>query len=277
MRLQAACLAAGAALVTAGAADAASVEIKDAVARVTVIPEARSDVRVEVLSTNPDLPLQVRSGRDGVVVDGDLERRIRSCSTRGGRPSVRVAGIGEVAHDAMPHIVVRTPRDVEVSAGGAVFGAVGRAASVELSNAGCGDWTVANVEGRLRANLAGSGDMRTGAAGEAVLRVAGSGDIRTQAILGRLQADVAGSGDIAVASVDGPLEARVAGSGDVRILGGHARPMTASVLGSGDVVFDGTAEALSARIAGSGDVRARQVTGQVQKTVMGSGGVIVGE
>ena len=36
----------------AGAAQAASVEVKDAVARVTVVPEARSDIKVEVISPN---------------------------------------------------------------------------------------------------------------------------------------------------------------------------------------------------------------------------------
>ena len=59
MRLLAA-LAASSLALAAGVAHAASVEIKDAVARVVVIPEARSDIKVEFLTTNPSLPLQVR-------------------------------------------------------------------------------------------------------------------------------------------------------------------------------------------------------------------------
>jgi hypothetical protein len=42
------------------------------------------------------------------------------------------------------------------------------------------------------------------------------------------------------------------------------------------VTFGGVADSLKARIAGSGDVRARQVTGNISKTVMGSGSVTVG-
>eukprot|EP01035_Chromulina_nebulosa_P060065 gene60065-82174_t len=51
MRVLAGCIAA-AAVMAAGAAQAASIEIRDAVARVTVVPEARSDIKVEVTRPN---------------------------------------------------------------------------------------------------------------------------------------------------------------------------------------------------------------------------------
>jgi hypothetical protein len=63
----------------------------------------------------------------------------------------------------MPQVVIHTPRDVKVSAGGAVFGSVGRSATLDLDNAGCGDWTIANVEGTAKVSQAGSGDTRMGA------------------------------------------------------------------------------------------------------------------
>ena len=44
--------AATAATLAAGAASAASVEVRDAVARVTVIPENRTDIKVEVIQAN---------------------------------------------------------------------------------------------------------------------------------------------------------------------------------------------------------------------------------
>ena len=71
MRLQAVLLAAAAAL-SAGAANAASVEVRDAVARVTVIPEDRRDIKIEVLNPNPRLPLKVSTEGDRTVVDGGL-------------------------------------------------------------------------------------------------------------------------------------------------------------------------------------------------------------
>lgn len=265
-------------LLAAGAAQAASpeVEIKDAVARVTVIPEARSDVKVEFLSTNAQLPLQVRTQNGKVIVDGAMERKIRGCDGSGTGVTVNVSGVGQVRYADMPQVVIRTPKDAHVEAGGAVFGVIGKSTSLELSNAGCGDWTVADVTGNLKLNLAGSGDTWTGRAGAAHLRVAGSGDVKTKAITGGLQVDIAGSGDVWAASVDGPLDVKIAGSGDVKIAGGKAAAMTVSVAGSGGVDFSGSADSLKARIAGSGDVKVRSVKGEVSKAIVGSGAVTIG-
>jgi hypothetical protein len=260
----------------AGAASAQSVEVKDAVARVTVIPESRSDIKVEFLSTNPRLPLQLRSFGGKTIVDGDLGRRIRNCRGSGERTAVEVRGVGEIGWRDMPQVVIRTPRDAKVEVGGAVFGSVGRSASLELGNAGCGDWTVANVEGRLRLSQAGSGDTRAGAAAEAKIRTAGSGDVTMADVHGPLEVEIAGSGDVNVGAIAGTLDVRVAGSGDVKVAGGHANAMNVSIAGSGDVDFGGTADTLKARIMGSGDVHARAVKGPISKMVMGSGGVSVG-
>jgi hypothetical protein len=260
-----------------GAPATPAVEIKDAVAQVTVIPENRADLRVEVISQNGRLPLKIKQLRHRLVIDGGLNGgKIRGCRGVGDNAVVRVAGIGDVALKDMPHIIIHAPRDVDASAGGAVYGAVGRARNVTLGNAGCGDWTVANVEQHLKINLAGSGDARAGAAGQATLRVAGSGDIAAAEVRGRLDVDVAGTGNVRVKSMSGPLDVHVAGAGDVTVERGQASAMTVSLAGSGNVVFGGVADTLTARIAGSGDVRARQVKGQVRKTVMGSGAVRIG-
>jgi hypothetical protein len=277
MRLPLTLVAAAFGCAAAGAAQAAAVEVKDAVARVTVIPENRGDIKVEFLSTNPRLPLRVRTFAGRTIVDGDLGRRIRNCRGSGQRVRVDVRGVGEVGWRDMPQVVIRTPRTADVSTGGAVFGAVGRSAGLQLANAGCGDWTIANVEGALRLSQAGSGDSRVGSAGEARIRVAGSGDVSTAEIRGALAVEIAGAGDVSVASVAGPLKVSTAGSGDVRVHGGHAAEMQVTIAGSGDVTFDGVADSLKARIAGSGDIHVRRVRGPVSKTVMGSGGVSVGE
>jgi hypothetical protein len=276
MRFPLMLLAATVSSLAAGAAGAASVEVKDAVARVTVIPENRTDVKIEFIATNPKLPLQLRTFGGRTIVDGDLNRKIRDCHGSGDRASVSVRGVGNVGWSEMPQVVIRTPRDVDVDAGGAIWGTVGRSASLSLGNAGCGDWTIGNVEGRMRLSQAGSGDTRAGSAGEAKVRVAGSGDTTISDVRGPVQVDIAGSGDVTVASVSGPLEVHVAGSGDVRVAGGKATDFEASVAGSGDVHFGGSAQNLKARIMGSGDVSAREVTGHVSKTIMGSGGVRIG-
>jgi hypothetical protein len=255
----------------------ASVEIKDAVAQVTIVPEDRTDVRVVVVSSNPRLPLKIRNSGRRTIIDGRLRPpRLRGCRGEGDKVSVGVAGVGEVPLQALPRIVIHTPRNVEVTAGGAVFGAIGRAANVTLGNAGCGDWTVANVDQELKLSLAGSGDARAGTSRLAKLRVAGAGDISTAEVFGEVDVDMAGSGDVNVRSAAGPMDIHVAGSGNVTVHGGRAGRVTVSIAGSGNVVFDGAADSLEARIAGSGDVRVKAVRGSVRKSVMGSGKVTVG-
>lgn len=261
-----------------GAQAAPSVEVRDAVARVVVTPEARQDVRVDVLTTNPSLPLTIRTEGDRVIIDGDLDRAIRACHARGERVSVKVAGVGDVVYADMPQLIIRTPMDVDLKVGGAVYGVVGRTQSLTISNAGCGDWTLANVSGKLDAALAGSGDLRTGSVGAATLKLAGSGDMAARQVSGPLAVDLAGSGDVTVASLTGSsLKINLAGSGDVEVGVGKVDAMSAAVAGSGDVRFDGEARSLQATIVGSGDIRVRKVTGTVSRSAIGSGEIRVDE
>lgn len=256
-----------------GAAQAATVEVKDAVARVTVIPEARDDVVVEVLRPNPRLPLKVRQLGGRTILDGDLNWDVRGCRMQGGRPVVHVRGVGDVAWADMPQVTIRTPGDVSLAAGGAVFGVVGRARSVDLVNAGCGDWTLANVAGRLAVSQAGSGATRMGSAGSVKFRSAGSGFMTAGVVREGAEIDIAGSGAVRLRSVSGPLKVRVAGSGDVTVDGGQVSEMAARIAGSGNVSFDGVAQSLKAGIAGSGDIHVHRVNGPVDQRVAGSGRV----
>ncbi|MFY8144855.1 MAG: GIN domain-containing protein [Caulobacter sp.] len=263
----------------AGAAAAApSVKIKDAVARVVIIPENRTDVKVEFLTTNAALPLTVRQDGEQVIVDGDLKmNRINGCNSRNGKAWVKVRGVGDVSYDNIPEIAVRMPMNVKVQAGGAVFGDIGRSDSVELGNAGCGDWTVANTKGKLEIAQAGSGGAKAGTSSQAEVSIAGSGDVSTQAVAGDLETNIAGSGDIWVASVSGKLEANIAGSGNITVAGGRSRSVDISVMGSGDVSFNGEADDVDVAVMGSGDVKIARATGPVKKHVGGSGDVIIGQ
>jgi hypothetical protein len=259
-----------------GALAEPAVEIRDAAVRVTVIPEDRQDVKVEVVTTNAALPLVVRNELDHVIVDGGLRHRIWGCNTMFGKTMVHVRGVGQVPLDNLPQIVVRTPMDSHVAASSAAFGTVGRSDVLTLSNAGCGDWTVANVKGRLQINDAGSGDVRAGSAGALDAHVAGSGDILMRQIEGPVNLDIAGSGDVTAASLNGPLHANIMGSGDVKIDGGRVSEMIVHIAGSGDVRFGGVADTLNASIAGSGDVDVAKVTGAIHKASFGSGDINVG-
>jgi hypothetical protein len=271
------CAGVTAAALVAGAASAAtSVEIRDAAVMVTVVPEARPDVKVSVVRTNPKLPLRISNLGDRVAVNGGLFGRNVNCHGDVDTPGARIWGTGDFGPDDLPRIVIRTPLDVRIRTGAAVFGDIGRAASVDLSAGGCGAWTVANVSGLLRVASAGSGDVHAGSAGSAQLRIGGAGGITMRDVAAGLDASTAGSGDMTIASVRGPLRARIVGSGDIIVNGGGVTTMDATVLGAGDIKLSGVAQSLNARILGSGDVAVDRVSGPVNKSVMGSGSVSVG-
>ncbi len=265
------------------------VEIKDAVARVVVIVEDRADVAVEVTQGNTRLPkLQVRRRGDEIQIDGGLGGRrfndaIRNCRSGpadarqpGDGASVEVRDLGRINVSDAPLIIIRSPRDVNVSAGSAVFGAVGRGArSVELSNGGCGDWVVANTDGSLDLSLGGSGDIRAGTSRSLDASLGGSGTIRAGAT-GNLDLSLGGSGEAWVAAVDGEVDIAIGGSGEVSIPRGSASSFEVAIGGSGDIDFGGTAGDVSVAIAGSGDIRIAEVTGRVSRSIVGSGDIRIG-
>ncbi|MFN3670237.1 MAG: GIN domain-containing protein [Brevundimonas sp.] len=269
------------------------VRIRNAVARVAVVVEDRTDIAVEVEQGTSGLPaIQVSRNGDDVVIDGDLRRRgvlsrsssIRNCQAGPGtaqRPgegaSVEVRGHGRINVSDAPLIVIRTPRHVDVGASGAVFGSVGRgAASVDLGNAGCGHWNVANTDGALVLSLAGSGDVRAGTSTSLEVSIAGSGSVAAGATRD-LEVSIAGSGDVTVARIDGPMEVSIAGSGDVKVRDGTSPEVSISILGSGDVEFGGVARDVSVSMAGGGDVTIARATGSVSRSVAGSGDIRIGD
>ena len=294
--------AATAALAFAGAAQAAEVEIRDAVARVVVIPEDRSDIAVEIEhgSSGLDRLTVTRRGSD-IIIDGGLSgSAVRNCTagpadaTQPGEGArVEVRGHGTINVSDAPLVVVRTPRDVDVEAGqsggrlrlfgirsgsgGAVYGSIGRGAtSVDLGNRGCGDWTVANTDGDLDISNAGSGAIRAGTSRTLDLSVAGSGGVSAGAT-GAADISVAGSGNIILAAA-ASTDVAVAGSGDVTIGRLEGQTLDVSIAGSGDVrVNGGRVETLDVSIAGSGNVSFDGRAGDVSASIMGSGDVRVAE
>ena len=100
------------ALSAVGAQAATKLEIRDAVTRVIVIPEARGDVKVEVQKRHPGLPMRMWVEGDTVKIDGDLGRNaIGNCHSMGGHKDVNVRDKGEIDYDDLPILVVRTPMD----------------------------------------------------------------------------------------------------------------------------------------------------------------------
>ncbi len=265
-------------LASAGAAAAAapSVEIRDAVVRVVVIPEDRPDIKVEMLTVNKDLPLQVRTQGGETVIDGNLGHRIYNCKTHGDHPAVGVRGVGRVAYEDMPQVVIHTPKAVMVEAGGAAIGSIGRSASIDLSNSGCSEWTVADVAGDAVLRESGVGNVRMGSSGRLDLRLSGAGGVHATQVRQGLDATLSGAGGVKIDELNGPIQAHISGAGHVNVLQGHAGAIRASVSGVGSVDFGGQAESLDAQISGIGGIRVKEVTGQVTKSVSGIGHVTIG-
>ena len=266
-------------LIAFGAAGAAAagptVEIRDAVARVTIVPEDRADVKVEMLTTNASLPLDVRTSGSATVITGNLAHRISDCHGRGDHPSAWVRGVGEISYDNMPQIVIRTPKAVAVESNGVVYGAVGRAASLDMQNSGCSGWTVADISGEASLRESGAGSVKMGSAAKLTLRLSGAGSVHATKV-SQLDAILSGVGGVNVDELSGPMMAHVSGVGHIKVAQGHATAIHASVSGMGGVDFGGDAQSLDASISGLGNVRVKSVTGQVVKSVSGGGHVSIG-
>lgn len=293
--ITAAVIAAAAAAVMAAPAmarEGPEVEIRHAVARVAVIVEDRSDVAVEVEQGASGLPaIQVTRVGNEVRIDGGLRRRgflnrrssigeCRSGPDNAQRPgdgaSVEVRDHGRINLSDAPLIVIRTPRQVDVSASGAVFGSVGRGAtSVDLGSSGCGYWNVANTEGPVSLSIGGSGDIRAGSSTSLDISIGGSGSV-TAGATRDLEIAIGGSGDVAVARVDGPLDVAIGGSGDVIVRDGTSPDVSISIAGSGDVNFGGVAVDVDVSIAGGGDVTIARATGAVSRSIVGGGDIRIG-
>ena len=287
-----AAVAAAAAPALAKPGDGPEVEIRHAVARVAVIVEDRTDVAVEVEQGSSGLPaISVSRVRNEIRIDGGLRRRgflnrgdgIRECRSGpdnavrpGDGASVEVRDHGRINISDAPLIVIRTPRQVDVSASGAVFGSVGRgAASVDLGSSGCGYWNVANTDGPVSVSIGGSGDVRAGTSAALEVSIGGSGSVTAGATRG-LEVSIGGSGDVAVARIDGPLEISIAGSGDVVVRDGSSPDVSVSIAGSGDVNFGGVAGDVDVSIAGGGDVTIARATGAVSRSIVGGGDIRIG-
>jgi len=280
MRLRIALFAAVAALGGAlGAASAAAaapgIEIRDAVARIVVIPEDRADVKVEMLTVNRSLPLEVRQTASGVTIDGGLAHRIRDCHTSSENPWTYVRGVGRVDYKDMPQVVIHAPKAVMLASNGAIVGSIGRSAGLDIENSGCSAWTIADVAGEAVVRDSGVGAIRMGQAQRLDARLSGVTNVHVNKVA-NLEVSLSGTGGLTLNELAGPMEARVSGAGHVKVLQGNAGAVRATISGVGGIEFGGQAQSLDAQVSGIGSIRVKSVTGSVTKQVSGIGHVTIG-
>src|SRR5689334_3506611 len=180
-------------------------------AHVTITPEDRQDVSIEI--TNPGhtpMPTVVRDG-DDIVVDGHLANRI-DCDDAGGAD---LRGYSRVALADLPQIVVHAPRTLHVDYDGAGLAEIGPSQSLHLEVSGCGGANAGDVAGELQVDVRGSGRVQTAAAHSLNADVMGSGGLNTGAVADGADVSVFGSGSVAIASVTGSFKGSSHGSGDL--------------------------------------------------------------
>ncbi|MBL8557074.1 MAG: DUF2807 domain-containing protein [Hyphomonadaceae bacterium] len=271
--------------------------VRGVAAQIQIVPEDRADYAAEIGAPGRLPAIELRREGQTLVLDGKLERRIRSCSSRAGGPvSVTINGIGRVSQAELPTIVIRAPREVAGRIANAGATKIGPARAATLDFDGCGDARFdvvtgdlsveldgsgdvdfATVGGRLAAQLDGSGDVRGGdVSGDARLILDGSGDIVIGRVGGGLAAELDGSGNITVASVGGATSLSLDGSGNITVRGGTAPRLIADIDGSGNISFLGEAGGVRASIDGSGNIRVARATGEVTQSTDGSGRISIG-
>ncbi len=173
-------------------------------------------------------------GMIGVINAGDIDAPLRltahSVQARFGRvdeAQISIAGSGRIVLGA-----VKETLDLEVAGSGNFEAASAKAAQIEI--AGGGNVTLGPIAGGLSAEVAGSGDMR-------IAEVNGPVDI-----------EIAGSGNVLInGGRADPFSVEIAGSGDVVFKGAAVNP-NVEIVGSGHVKVNSYTGHLRQDIMGSG-------------------------
>lgn len=257
-----------------------TVVLDDFIGVVEMRTSSRSDGSVSVDPGRGAVSAPDVETRNGTLVIKGESRRIRQCSTRNGRTTLRFSRNGEpVALSELPRLTIEAPDSVALKVrGGAVFGEVGDLGVADIKIDGCGDLAIGDVANDAKLVINGSGDLSSGdVGGELTVVLNGSGDLMAGVVSGDLDTVINGSGDVEIDALSGgELEASIRGSGDVTVFGGTASSVSASIMGSGDAVFRGDAGDVSLTALGSGDVCVGSASGEVSRTRLGSGDIDVG-
>jgi hypothetical protein len=238
-------------LAMAGHASAAELVIRDIVARVVVIPEARADIQVDVQPGRGDAP-PVQVSRSGDVVTLSGSARVRSCNFGDGGLWVKINHGPKISIDDAAVVTVRAPRSVRISGGGAVVGSIGRSQDLSLDQDGCANWTAADIAGTLDVSVSNGAHLGAGAVPSARLRADNGGHVRIVSA-GSLDAKATNGGHAAAGSVPGAIMAVATDGGLVSIEGGSSRSLSGEAHDGGSIRHKGNA----------GDVRAEATDGAV--------------
>jgi hypothetical protein len=198
------------------------------------------DRKAQDLQVRVTAPVGTPYDIDGIIGQvnaGDLDAPLRieghAVKARFGRvqnAKVSIAGSGRIDLGAVKETI-----EVEIAGSGNISAASAQAAEIEI--AGGGGVTL--------------GPLATGLSAE----VAGSGDIRVAQVNGPVDLEIAGSGGVLIEGGQATsFSVQIAGSGDV-MFKGHAVNPHVEIMGSGDVTVGSYSGNLDEEIAGSGNFK----------------------
>lgn len=280
MRPAAALLIVGLAAAAPAAASAAELVVDGAMARVVVIPEARSDLLVDVVQArDPALTVQVQRSADRVRLASNLVARTCTGDSRGPegwrRMRVRFTN-GRWANMAdAPVITIRAPRDLVVSGRGPVSGEIGALRNLNIRYTGCGTWRAGDVAGRFEAAASDGAAIRARNIGSGLLRAHSGGAV---AIDTSRDLDVRASdgGAVSVDTASGRTRVAANGGGAVSIRGGRARQLDIDADGGAAVSYGGHAGAVNASADGGAVVSIASADGPVNRSSGGGALLSIG-
>lgn len=231
---------------------ATGVTIEEIAAVLTVIAEDRSDIAVEYQAARGLPEVRAYVSGDTLVIDGGLDLDDNPCKERfSSEGAAKLPEVGTFRASELPRLIVRTPRELDVTVDGAVLTSVGVSAGGYVASHGCGDMTIASASGRLEALLMGFGDveiadmnaplkaslyglgaMRIGKTTDAEFNLIGVGNIDAKASSGAVKGFLQGTGNLKIASIAEGASLDLPGAGDFEI-GAIAGPFSLESGGAG--------------------------------------------
>lgn len=244
--------------------------LRHVAARVTITPEDRADFSIEI--ENPGrAPMPAVTAESGTVrINGQLRGRISECREAGG---VKLEGYGELAAVDLPQIIIRAPRALRLSFGGAGTAQIGPSETLVLGASGCGSVTAGDVAGAIEVEQSGAGWVTAGAGRNLRLESTGAGHFSAGALAEGAEIGLTGAGDVTLASLRGALEIDSTGAGSITINGGAVTDAAIELSGAGGVDIAASVQRLNADIVGPGAVNVTATVGDVEAEIRGPGSV----
>lgn len=257
------------------AAPAAELVLDGLVARITILPEPRSDIYVVVRPGGSGLPsVSVTQEGERTIVTSGVE--VGACAQSGATMRVGLRDGRQVEMGEAPEIIVRAPRSFRVEgADSALIGRIERSEDLHIRQAGCAFWDIGEVV-TLQADMSGGAHLTASGAATANLAAA-AGAAVTIGPVANLVAEASAGGMIGVAAVNGAVEASASGGGRIEIGSGRATTFRAVASSGGRILHRGEIVNLHATAVAGGQIEVSQAESILSRSVSAGGQVIVGD